>query len=377
MIASLGVATFLVQLLLLLLPNRGAASFVAVTPPSANDAVVSNWGRRRRASHLAAASDGTVVESVALADDEDSTARRKSSGRKRISVLVCPAQFCVPDDYDVLFENLANLAANEEAGVDFELGAFRVAPLPRTEWIKVAKQLPTAAFLEAKLPVLQTLRWYFDAIETALAEIFAEEQQRGEAANICVIGHSIGGWVARAYLGSMSLSSTAVHKLAIERCSSFITLGTPHISPDDALVDQTRGLLRAIAETPSCQPQALADKGIEVTCVASSGLKGKFATTNIEEIVAASSYLPLLGRVDENTEGDGIVPLDLAFMDPPSRRVVVDECFQTNAPVRHAHVVPTPWNLLDGSAPSIKLPADKYPSYISQGVLEQWAKYIR
>lgn len=79
--------------------------------------------------------------------------------------------------------------------------ASRVAPLPRTEWIKVARQLPTKRFIDAELDVGVTLDWYFDAIEDALAELFAES---GEDVEICLVGHSIGGWVARAYLGGMS-----------------------------------------------------------------------------------------------------------------------------------------------------------------------------
>jgi hypothetical protein len=234
--------------------------------------------------------------------------------------------------------------------------------------------LPTRDFLEAKLSPQKTLDWYFNAIDKAVAEILAVE---GDDVNLCIIGHSIGGWVARAYLGGLAQSSTAVHRLAVEKCSSLITLGTPHVSPEDALVDQTRGLLRAISESPSCQPQALADRGIDITCVCSSGLGANFVTTNVEELVAASSYLPLLGRIHKDIRGDGIVPLDLAFMDPPSRRVIVDECSKSGQVVRHSHVVPTPWNLLNGYTPSIKLPDDSFPSYISEGVITQWAQYIR
>lgn len=175
------------------------------------------------------------------------------------------------------------------------------------------------------------------------------------------------------FLGS---SSTAVYAMTRERCSSLITIGTPHISPEDALVDQTRGLLREIEEAPLCSPQALADLGIEITCVGSSGVGGKFLTTNVEELVAASSYLPLMGRLSGDMKGDGIVPLDLAFMESPARKVVVEECSITKAPVRHSHIVPTPWNLLDGYAPSIKLP-ENYVSYVSEGVLPQWSEYIR
>lgn len=167
-----------------------------------------------------------------------------------------------------------------------------------------------------------------------------------------------------------------MYRLTQKQCSSFITIGTPHSSPDTALVDQTRGLLNEVEQSPECSPQSLVERGIEVTCVGSSGVDGSFLSTNIEELVAASSYLPLLGRLGNDVKGDGIVPTDLAFMDEPARVIEVAECDVTGVPVRHAHVVPTPWNLLDGSSPSIPLPED-FAWYGSDGVLPQWSKYVR
>jgi hypothetical protein len=96
----------------------------------------------------------------------------------------------------------------------------------------------------------------------------------------------------------------------------------------------------------------------------------------VEEAVALASYLPLLGRYDPDVRGDGIVPIDLAFLDAPARKVVVQCCSVTSNAVRHSHVLPTPWNLWDGYAPSIALP-DEFCSYTSPGVLSQWAQYIR
>lgn len=122
------------------------------------------------------------------------TANDDGGGRK-VSILVCPAQFCVPADYEVLFDMI-----KKEIGAEY-VGTCMTAPLPRTEWIKVARSLPTEAYLSATLPVYSTLSWYFDAIEDALAEIFTKD---GQDTNICFIGHSIGGWVARAYLGGLS-----------------------------------------------------------------------------------------------------------------------------------------------------------------------------
>ena len=170
-------------------------------------------------------------------------------------------------------------------------------------------------------------------------------------------------------------SSTAVNRLAKDRITSLITLGTPHISPESALVDQTRGLLREIASSQDCSSESLFDRGVKITCVGSSGLAGKFFTTELEEIIAATSYFPLVGRLGADVRGDGIVPTSLAFMESPARRVEIEKCLDTGSPVRHAHVLPTPWNLWDGSAPSLELPED-ITWYGSPGVLSQWLKYI-
>ena len=175
-------------------------------------------------------------------------------------------------------------------------------------------------------------------------------------------------------------SSTAIWRVASEKnlISSFITLGTPHVSPDTALVDQTRGLLREIAETPSCSSKTLVEeRGIETTCVCSSSLSGNFFTTSVEEFVAASSYLPLLGKTDGSVKGDGIVPLDLAFMEEPARRVVLPECPSTGKPIRHIHVLPTPWNLWDASAKSIPLDDADATSYVSPDIVSEWSRFIR
>jgi len=293
------------------------------------------------------------------------------STKRRVAVLLCPAQFCVPVDYEDLFGDLkTHLEESNDSDVD--IGTCRVAPLPRTEWIKVARNLPTKAFLDAKLPVHSTLAWYFEAMEKGLADIFAAE---GPDVEIAIIGHSIGGWVARAFLGGLSGSSTGVYRLAQKQCRSLVTLGTPHLSPDGALVDQTRGLLKEVEQTEACTSQSLMERGIDVTCVGSSSLDGNIFTSDIEQLVAASSYFPLLGRLGADVKGDGIVPTALAFMDG-ARKIEIEKCSMTGTAVRHAHVLPTPWNLIDGSAASISLPTEDFAWYGSEGVIGQWAKHL-
>ena len=171
-------------------------------------------------------------------------------------------------------------------------------------------------------------------------------------------------------------SSTSVHKLTLSQCTSLVTLGTPHSSPESALVDQTRGLLKEVEASTSCSSKTLTDGGIEITCVGSASIGGNLLSTNIEELVAASSYLPLLGRLGADVKGDGIIPTELAFMEAPAKRIELDCCKITGNQVRHAHVFPTPWNLFDGAAASISLP-DEFTWYGSKGVLEEWVQYIK
>lgn len=304
-----------------------------------------------------------------------------STPPRKTAVLICPAQFCVPVDYEDLITSLQKGVHVHAEEVETEITTARsiatckVAKLPRTEWIKVARHLPSKDFFESTLKPDKTLDWYFQAMESALADIYAAE---GENVSISIIGHSIGGWVARAYLGGLSGSYTSVYRLTQERCSSLVTLGTPHSSPSEALVDQTRGLLRAVEDTPACSALALMDRGIDVTCVGSTSIDGKVFSTDIEELVASSSYIPLLGKLALSSgpsKGDGIVPVDLAFMDAPARRIEIEKC-NAGSKVRHAHVFPTPWNLWDGYAASLPLP-DDFTWYGSDSVIESWSSYVR
>lgn len=335
-------------------------------------------GRRLFTRFTVLYSSETAADEVVVSVEEEAPSPLLE---RKVALLLCPAQFCVPDDYSDLWETLpSHIDVSEDDKTTTRLvinkKLSRVIPLSRRDWIKVSKQLPTQDFIDANLRVHKTLDWYFDAIEEGLSDIFDAQ----EVDSICIVGHSIGGWVARAYLGGLSRSSTAVSRMALKKnmISSFITLGTPHKSPDTALVDQTRGLLREIAETPSCASKTIVEElGIDTTCVCSSSLAGNFFTTNIEEFVAASSYLPLLGKTDSSVKGDGIVPLDLAFMEEPAKRVVLSECPKTGKPIRHIHVLPTPWNLWDPFAKSIQLDDVDATSYVSPDIVAEWSRYIR
>jgi hypothetical protein len=330
-------------------------------------------------------SSSSVSTSTSIKEKEESSRRRK-----RVSILICPAQFCVPSDYDTMIQDLQEFFRHGDAAESrsVELGTCRVVTLPRTEWIKVAKSLPTKEYIDGTLLTRKTVPWYYNAMEDALCDILAaqpndDDDDDKKTNSICIIGHSIGGWIARGYLGGLSYSSTAIHRKVVQKpgmVSSFITLGTPHSSPTTALVDQTRGLLREVEETVQCSSSYLVNnRGIQVTNVCSASVQGKLLSTNVEELVAAASYIPLLGLPSSSAnviKGDGIVPLSLGLMDQPANHVILERSEACGNLIRHASVIPTPWNLIDAYAKSIPLPED-FLWYGSKNVLPQWAKYIQ
>jgi hypothetical protein len=161
------------------------SAFITTTTPTLN--LYSN----AKCTQLYEAASSSPMEDETMTQDVNNTEKKK----KKLAVLLCPAQFCVPLDYTELLDTI------QTQYTDVDIVATRVAPLPRTEWIKVAKQLPTKDFIDANLSVERTLDWYFDAIEEGLAQLFSEG---GEDVEVCLLGHSIGGWVARAYLGGLS-----------------------------------------------------------------------------------------------------------------------------------------------------------------------------
>ena len=73
-------------------------------------------------------------------------------------------------------------------------------------------------------------------------------------------------------------------------------------------------------------------------------------------------------------QGDGIVPVELALLPEPAASVVIEKDSTTGANIHHLHVLPTPWNLWNGTAPSIRL--ENFSSYVSPGVVNQWLPFL-
>jgi len=275
-------------------------------------------------------------------------------------VVLCPAQFGTAEDYAELKETLAKQGF-----------ALYPAPLSRLDWLKIVPSTLTKEFFTAELRPNKTLGFFYEALDQAMAAV---DDDFGAEAAVAFLGHSIGGWVARSYIGEV-----LGEEVAKKRVRSLVTLGTPHRPPPSdspvSALDQTRGLLTYINERfPSGAPLDPAN----VTCVAGRGTKVSPSvealwetagnkiwneTENrsalLEEVVAFASYLPLSGSTF-GVEGDGLIPVDTALMEG-CQSVVLDDC-------NHADFVPM-------LGESLRLPKT-YQWYGSDGFIEKWIDFL-
>eukprot|EP00931_Biecheleriopsis_adriatica_P087972 TRINITY_DN62375_c0_g1_i1.p1 TRINITY_DN62375_c0_g1~~TRINITY_DN62375_c0_g1_i1.p1 ORF type:complete len:335 (+),score=54.79 TRINITY_DN62375_c0_g1_i1:32-1036(+) len=281
--------------------------------------------------------------------------RRAAEGELR-PVVLCPAQFGTEEDYEDLKVELRSRGF-----------ALYPAPLSRFDWLKIVPSTLTKEFFTAELRPGKTLGFFYEALDKAL---MAVEADFGKAVPVAFLGHSIGGWVARSYIGEV------LGDQAASRVCSLVTLGTPHNAPPReswaSALDQTRGLLTYINEQfPSGSPLPPS----AVTCVAGSGTlapdsvgalldgagdriwdESVTRSRLLEEIVAFASYFPLSGKT--GAAGDGLIPVETALM-TGCGSLVLDDC-------NHADFVPTP-------GPSLRLPK----SYKWYGdFMDQWVKFL-
>lgn len=228
---------------------------------------------------------------------------------KRPAIL-CPAQLSIPEDY-VDMIGVLNSRGHQVYG----------AKLTRPGWILgLLPSFFTREYLNGTLTPTKTLQFYYDGIDAALQDLNREKPDEP----FHLIGHSIGGWVARGWLTERASEKDR------KRVLSLTTLGTPNRCPPPdtfaAKIDQTRGLLASIN---SLCPAGLY-KNVKYTSVVGTGTEAKLST-NVEEILAFASYLPLGG--DKDNLGDGIVPWRVGLMEGG------DDIILPNA--KHSGFVPT------------------------------------
>ena len=273
-----------------------------------------------------------------LESDKKKAQRQKNSSRplQRVAIIF-PAQLSTAEDYEELSASIEKLSFN---GI-----RCYAAPLSRIDW--PAGLLPSffskEYFVGALKPV-ETLAFYLKRIDEAVA--LALNDHGDKDVEISLVGHSIGGWIARAWLSEWCAPAVR------DKVRSVVTLGSPHNPPPSdslfAKFDQTRGLLSHIN---SNYPGAY-ESNVKYTSVIGSEVTGDLNIFKTENLLAYVSYLFLCGEGPAG--GDGIIPVATSQL-PGATDVVLDG-------VRHSNFVPT-------IQKSLKLPVKWYGS---SDVVEQW-----
>lgn len=251
-------------------------------------------------------------------------------------VIVCPAQFGTLKDYQELVDELQ---ARGHPTV--------VAPLAFTDWLRLIPASLTTEYWTGELSPDVALPFYYEALEKAAAQL--AEQYPGK--KVQLVAHSIGGWIARAYLGQLPASKRDA------TFSALVTLGTPHAPPPEGLfrtIDQTRGLLAFVEER---YPGAF-HESLRYMTVGSTAQRGALPGSGqglIAGSLAFASYLPLCG--DGGVDGDGITPIGCAHLDGAEQRTV--DAF-------HIAFVPGSGTRLNGT-----------PWYGSPDIIGEWADFLQ
>jgi len=277
----------------------------------------------------------TLYTSTAQQETDDEEKQRNQGLTKR-AVIICPQQFGgKPGDYTSLMKELRKRGH-----------PVYLARISALDWLSITKSVFTKEYFAGELEPSKTLGFYMDAIDKAVQRISSDTE-------FAMLSHSIGGWIARGWLGEVASEQTR------QRCKSYISLGTPHVAPPKeslvAKVDQTRGLLKYINDRwPGAHFES-----IDYTCVVSSAVTGKIALNNLDSLLAFASYFALIGKGD--VQGDGITPVGGALLEG-AKSIILDDDGEN--PIYHADVLPNPLGSTNAKLVGTSWYADRIDDWI-------------
>jgi len=179
-----------------------------------------------------------------------------------------------------------------------------VVPITRLSWLRIARGVTSRRFWTYDSEPQDLFSFYLKETERTVLESF--EKSGGQ--KVTLVGHSAGGWLARAILGDGDFNGDR-RVPSSDVCCGLISLGTPHFPPSNIEADMTRGCLRFVDK---CFPGThLKNRGISYTSVGSGEvLADKSANQGTRERFAHQSYTAVIGEdVLRGEAGDGVVPL--------------------------------------------------------------------
>ena len=154
--------------------------------------------------------------------------------------LPTPPVVILPGFGNAGLDYVTPLGANESVGLKAALerrgfDTVEVVPVDRTDWLRVAGGLLDADFRAGEgTPNGRAFGWYIERTGATVRKAKAKAAASGDAdARVLLLGHSAGGWLARAALGDGTPESSLARLNAAEDVCGLVTLGTPHLPPPE------------------------------------------------------------------------------------------------------------------------------------------------
>jgi pimeloyl-ACP methyl ester carboxylesterase len=226
-----------------------------------------------------------------------------SSITNKPTVVVCPGFGNAVVDY------ITPLGADESTGFKSVLErrgfSVKIVPVERYDWIRVALGLFDPAFWQNnQLASGLAYGWYLKKTLETIDSCSTDD------CGVLVVGHSAGGWLARAALAD-----------GIPNVCGLVTLGAPHAPPPAGINCATRGALK---NTDAAFPGAFLTRIPYITVAGNSLTGGAVTQREVDNVyskrgegsaqnVAKVNYEALVGAF-EGISGDGVIPVLIAHL---------------------------------------------------------------
>ena len=157
-------------------------------------------------------------------------------------ILICPGFGHSHEDY-----SKANSLVPSLVQKGWEENQIRVLPISKLDWLNVfIRGICDVYFWQGNAsPTRPAFRWYLNLVANEIHKFILDDDH----VQVILIGHSAGGWLARAAIGFLSGEVESIRKVIdLQNILGIVTLGSPHVSPPHEVFDITRGALRLVGQ---------------------------------------------------------------------------------------------------------------------------------
>jgi pimeloyl-ACP methyl ester carboxylesterase len=263
------------------------------------------------------------VYAVAGAFSWPQTNASKKTVPENTRILILPGFGNDSRDYTMEGSLVSSLQRRgwEESQID-------VLPVKRSDWLQVFWRgaLDLEFWKGTAPPNRPAFRWYLERISNKVQALQEDEY-------MILLGHSAGGWLARAAVGYGAQEEQGELSIDIEKIKAIVTLGAPNLPPPPQVMDMTRGALRITNEE---FPGAFHAPDTKYVTVIGEAIQGKkqerkspLEPTSVTGF-AYNSYEVVCG--DGTTIGDGVVPTCSAHVDGATQLTLQGVFHSINAP---------------------------------------------